>query len=126
MATTSIQLYCGITSLDKRSRDEVCAGPGIALPFSEVIWPLPSDIACITVDEAKGHYLTFKHDGTLYGKYPVDDEQRLVTGCAVNIKSIVTNQDDHSGFAEFKGPMVANIRTSYAGSCNTPTFLLNI
>ncbi|KAK0237302.1 hypothetical protein EDD85DRAFT_1008418 [Armillaria nabsnona] len=36
---------------------------------------------------------------------------------AVSIEAILTNQDDRSSFAEFKGSMVANIRTSYAGSC---------
>ncbi|KAK0483021.1 hypothetical protein EDD18DRAFT_1362280 [Armillaria luteobubalina] len=36
---------------------------------------------------------------------------------AVNIESVVTNQDDRSSFATFKGSMVANTETSYAGNC---------
>ncbi|KAK0445592.1 uncharacterized protein EV420DRAFT_1484239 [Desarmillaria tabescens] len=36
---------------------------------------------------------------------------------AANIDSILTNQDDRSSFATFKGSMVANTYTSYAGNC---------
>ncbi|KAK0216347.1 hypothetical protein IW262DRAFT_212939 [Armillaria fumosa] len=45
-----------------------------ALPFSQLVRSLPRDIAHIAVDEAKGHYLAFKRDGSLYGRYPVDAE----------------------------------------------------
>ncbi|KAK0237295.1 hypothetical protein EDD85DRAFT_606007 [Armillaria nabsnona] len=36
---------------------------------------------------------------------------------AVNIESVLTNQDDRSSFATLKGSMIANTQTSYAGSC---------
>ncbi|PBK85614.1 hypothetical protein ARMGADRAFT_1169383 [Armillaria gallica] len=36
---------------------------------------------------------------------------------AVNIESVLTNQGDRSSFATFKGSMIANTQTSYAGSC---------
>ncbi|KAK0476977.1 hypothetical protein IW261DRAFT_1487943 [Armillaria novae-zelandiae] len=36
---------------------------------------------------------------------------------AVSIEAVVTNQDDRSSFATFKGSMVANTETSYAGNC---------
>ncbi|KAK0201222.1 hypothetical protein DFS33DRAFT_1117099 [Desarmillaria ectypa] len=45
-----------------------------ALPFSELVGILPRDISHIAVDEARGHYLAFKRDGSLYGRYPVDAE----------------------------------------------------
>ncbi|KAK0189379.1 hypothetical protein F5146DRAFT_1112136 [Armillaria mellea] len=45
-----------------------------ALPFSQLVRSLPRDITHIAVDEAKGHYLAFKRDGSLYGRYPVDVE----------------------------------------------------
>ncbi|KAK0476959.1 hypothetical protein IW261DRAFT_298058 [Armillaria novae-zelandiae] len=49
-----------------------------ALPFSEVVRSLPRDIAHIAVDEARGHYLAFKRDGSLYGRYPVDSQSNNV------------------------------------------------
>ncbi|PBK85616.1 hypothetical protein ARMGADRAFT_547827 [Armillaria gallica] len=45
-----------------------------ALPFSQLVRSLPRDISHIAVDEANGHYLAFKRDGSLYGRYPVDVE----------------------------------------------------
>ncbi|KAK0189359.1 hypothetical protein F5146DRAFT_1138756 [Armillaria mellea] len=45
-----------------------------ALPFSQLVRSLPRDITHIAVDEARGHYLAFKRDGSLYGRYPVDAE----------------------------------------------------
>ncbi|KAK0237303.1 hypothetical protein EDD85DRAFT_837155 [Armillaria nabsnona] len=45
-----------------------------ALPFSDLVGILPRDITHIAVDEARGHYLAFKRDGSLYGRYPVDAE----------------------------------------------------
>ncbi|KAK0445617.1 uncharacterized protein EV420DRAFT_1648338 [Desarmillaria tabescens] len=49
-----------------------------ALPFSEVVQSLPRDITHIAVDEAEGHYLAFKRDGSLYGRYPADAESNNV------------------------------------------------
>ncbi|KAK0476971.1 hypothetical protein IW261DRAFT_1487923 [Armillaria novae-zelandiae] len=49
-----------------------------ALPFSQLVRSLPRDIAHIAVDEARGHYLAFKRDGSLYGRYPVDAETSIV------------------------------------------------
>lgn len=49
-----------------------------ALPFSEIVRSLPRDIAHIAVDEARGHYLAFKRDGSLYGRYPVDSQSNNV------------------------------------------------
>ncbi|SJL10833.1 uncharacterized protein ARMOST_14227 [Armillaria ostoyae] len=49
-----------------------------ALPFSQLVRSLPTDISHIAVDEAKGHYLAFKRDGSLYGRYPVDAESNSV------------------------------------------------
>ncbi|KAK0222689.1 hypothetical protein EDD85DRAFT_914401 [Armillaria nabsnona] len=45
-----------------------------AVPFSELVGILPKDIAHIAVDEASSHYLAFKRNGTLYGRYPIDAE----------------------------------------------------
>ncbi|KAK0184720.1 hypothetical protein F5146DRAFT_219699 [Armillaria mellea] len=45
-----------------------------ALPFSHRVRSLPRDISHISVDEARGHCLAFKRDGSLYGRYPVDAE----------------------------------------------------
>ncbi|KAK0216374.1 hypothetical protein IW262DRAFT_213518 [Armillaria fumosa] len=58
-----------------------------ALPFSEIVRSLPRDIAHIAVDEARGHYLAFKRDGSLYGRYPVDSpsnnvDRRAASQCA--------------------------------------------
>ncbi|KAK0200686.1 hypothetical protein DFS33DRAFT_1266233 [Desarmillaria ectypa] len=56
-----------------------------ALPFSELVRSLPRDITHIAVDEEKGHYLAFKRDGSLYGRYPVESnhvERRAASQCA--------------------------------------------
>ncbi|KAG7441272.1 uncharacterized protein BT62DRAFT_974993 [Guyanagaster necrorhizus] len=58
-----------------------------ALPFSELVRSLPRNVSHIAVDEAKGHYLAFKRDGSLYGRYPVNAdsnnfERRAASQCA--------------------------------------------
>ncbi|KAG7441245.1 uncharacterized protein BT62DRAFT_908754 [Guyanagaster necrorhizus] len=50
----------------------------IALPFSHFVRSLPWDIAHIAVDETRGHYLVFKRDVSLYGRYPVDVEANAI------------------------------------------------
>ncbi|KAK0435926.1 uncharacterized protein EV420DRAFT_1674065 [Desarmillaria tabescens] len=37
---------------------------------------------------------------------------------AVSIKTVLTNQDDRSSFAEFKGSMLTNTLSIYEGNCN--------
>ncbi|KAK0433152.1 hypothetical protein EV421DRAFT_1442929 [Armillaria borealis] len=59
----------------------------IAMPFSHVVKILPEDIAHIAVDKADGHYLAFKRDGTLFGRYPIDAQsnnlgRRAASQCA--------------------------------------------
>ncbi|KAK0445615.1 uncharacterized protein EV420DRAFT_1767988 [Desarmillaria tabescens] len=58
-----------------------------ALPFSELVRTLPRDITHIAVDETRGHYLAYKRDGSLYGRYPADAEssnveRRAASQCA--------------------------------------------
>ncbi|KAG7441251.1 uncharacterized protein BT62DRAFT_923471 [Guyanagaster necrorhizus] len=58
-----------------------------AVPFSQLFRTLPKDISHVAVDEAHGHYLAFKRDGSLYGRYPVDAqsnglERRAASQCA--------------------------------------------
>ncbi|KAK0445677.1 uncharacterized protein EV420DRAFT_1648391 [Desarmillaria tabescens] len=55
-----------------------------ALPFSELVGILPRDIAHITVDEACRHYLAFKRDGSLYGRYPLSTESDGIEHCATS------------------------------------------
>ncbi|PBK81569.1 hypothetical protein ARMGADRAFT_1091176 [Armillaria gallica] len=59
----------------------------IAMPFSHLVKTLPRDIAHIAVDKAEGHYLAFKRDGSLFGRYPIDAQSsnlghRAASKCA--------------------------------------------
>ncbi len=57
------------------------------MPFSNLVKTLPRDIAHIAVDKAEGHYLAFKRDGSLFGRYPIDAQSnnlghRAASQCA--------------------------------------------
>ncbi|PBK85605.1 hypothetical protein ARMGADRAFT_547448 [Armillaria gallica] len=57
------------------------------MPFSHLVKTLPRDIAHIAVDRAEGHYLAFKRDGTLFGRYPIGAQsnnlgRRAASQCA--------------------------------------------
>ena len=44
-----------------------------AIPFEQVTRNLPQAVVHIAHDEVNGQYLAYKHDGSLYGKFPMQD-----------------------------------------------------
>ncbi|KIY61509.1 hypothetical protein CYLTODRAFT_405513 [Cylindrobasidium torrendii FP15055 ss-10] len=44
-----------------------------AMPFSQLTKFLPSDVAHVGLDEDRREFVAYRRDGSLYGRFPVDD-----------------------------------------------------